>query len=62
MQRYFLGSLVLSAAAFLAGCTPAEVKPPPESIPNIPAGRATPASDGGGGAAVPGGRTPAAPK
>lgn len=62
MQRRFLSSLVLSAAAFLAGCSPAEVIPPPASIPDIPPGRATPASDAGGGGAAPAGRIPAAPR
>lgn len=64
MYRYILG-LALSCAVFGAvGCTPAEVQPPPESIPNVPPPRgaeAGPAAGGGGGAA-PAGRTPAMPK
>ncbi len=64
MQRIQIGTLILCASAFLSGCSPAEVKPPPESIPNIPPGRsAQPAGDAGaGGGAAPAGRTPAAPK
>jgi hypothetical protein len=63
MSRLVLGSLVLTTAAFLAGCGPAEVKVPKEAIPDIPPGRASqPAADAGGGAAAPAGRTPAAPK
>ena len=63
MQKYLLGTAILSVAAFLSGCSPAEVKPPAESIPNIPPGRASaPAADSGGPAAAPAGRTPAAPK
>lgn len=50
----------------LTGCTPAEVQPPAEAIPTILPGRSSKAPDGGGdgspAAAVPAGRTPAAPK
>ncbi len=64
MQRNHLGILVLSAAAFLAGCKPAEVQPPPASIPVIPPGRSAAAANAatGDGAAAPIGRFPAAPK
>ncbi len=64
MQRFLLATLILSAAGFLAGCTPAEVKPPAESIPVIPPGRSAAAANAatGDGAAAPAGRTPAAPK
>ena len=63
MQRFLLGILVLTAAAFPTGCKPAAVAPPAASVPVIPPGRATaPAGDSGGGAAAPTGRTPAAPK
>ena len=63
MQRNHFGILVLSAA-FLAGCKPAEVKPPPASIPVIPPGRSAAAANAptGDGAAAPIGRFPAAPK
>ncbi len=64
MKKYLLGTAIVFAAAALNGCSPAEVKPPPESIPVIPPGRsAAPADAGaGGGGAAPAGRTPAAPK
>ena len=65
MHKYLLGIAILSVAAILGGCGPAEVKPPAEAIPSIPPGRAsTPAAGAtdGGAAAAPAGRTPAAPK
>ncbi len=53
-----LGSLaLLSLILGAAGCSPAEVKPPPEAIPDIPPGRAAPgASSEEGAAKMPGGK------
>ncbi len=65
MHRYILSFALSCAFVAVVGCSPAEVQPPPESIPNIPPPRgadAGPAAGGEGGAAVPAGRTPAMPK
>ena len=63
MYRYALGLAVLLGCFSVTGCSPAEVQPPAETIPNIPPPRGADAGPAaGGGAAVPAGRTPAAPK
>ncbi len=63
MLRYLIGNFVLLLALSLVGCAPAEVQPPPDTIPTILPGRSAPASGspaGGGEAAS--GRIPTAPR
>ncbi len=63
MQRFLLGNLILTAAVFLAGCAPAEIKPPADAIPTILPGRSAPTNtpDAAAGQGKTG-RTPSAPR